>query len=103
MSGDVALKKLKQMPQTPRELQMFCREIQLLVQARHPNIVATYGLCMTEGYEYRLTQVPKSLALVMELMPHKSLFDTLHPTLFEKSRKSPGQARQLYYPPGVLL
>ena len=49
---------------------MFCREIQLLVQARHPNIVATYGLCMTEGYEDRLTQVPKSLALVMELMPH---------------------------------
>ena len=34
VTGDVALKKLKQMPATPRELQLFCREVQLLVQAR---------------------------------------------------------------------
>ena len=41
------------------------------LQARYPNIVATYGLCMTEGNEDRFSRVPRSLALVMELMPHR--------------------------------
>jgi len=79
----VAVKKLHELPEeqlaafSPRAQQAlhtalsrkFCDEVKMLSKARHDNIVALHGLCLTSDL---------SLAFVMDLLD-RSLFQELHP------------------------
>eukprot|EP00002_Diphylleia_rotans_P030967 TRINITY_DN640_c0_g1_i7.p1 TRINITY_DN640_c0_g1~~TRINITY_DN640_c0_g1_i7.p1 ORF type:complete len:2512 (+),score=542.25 TRINITY_DN640_c0_g1_i7:107-7642(+) len=66
--SDVAIKRLIEKDITAAALAAFKREIALIVELRHPNIVLYMGACLEKGF----------VCLVSELMEHGSLFDVLH-------------------------
>lgn len=65
---DVAIKQLKVASMTPKTLQEFEQETQIMSQIAHPNVVKLYGACM-ELNKY---------AMVMEYVPKGSLYQQLH-------------------------
>jgi Protein tyrosine and serine/threonine kinase/Ankyrin repeats (3 copies) len=66
---DVAIKQFKlEYTTSPRELEKFIKEMQVLSQIRHPNLILLMGVCIDQP----------NLCLVSELVPNCSLFQAIH-------------------------
>ena len=66
----VAVKQLKLLPSEPNVLQAFYKEIALMQQLSHPNVLTLIGVSLAPG---------GSFAVITEYMPRGSVFHMLHP------------------------
>ena len=66
----VAVKKLPGHNITPNLLADFLKEVRLMKQMRHPNVLQFLGACLTDNH--------RDLAIIMEFMPRNSLWTVLH-------------------------
>lgn len=65
----VAIKQFKiEYSTSPKELKKFIKEMQMLSQARHPNLILLMGVCIDKP----------NLCIISELIPHCTLFQALH-------------------------
>lgn len=65
----VAIKQFKiEYSTSPKETKKFIKEMQILAQARHPNLILIMGVCIDKP----------NLCIISELVPHCSLFQALH-------------------------
>uniref|UniRef100_A0A7S4C3N4 Protein kinase domain-containing protein n=1 Tax=Chrysotila carterae TaxID=13221 RepID=A0A7S4C3N4_CHRCT len=68
-SVQVAVKQLHSTPEEPQTLRAFCKEIGLMQNLQHPNVVALLGACTTPD---------GNLGIVTEFLPRGSVFHLLH-------------------------
>ena len=67
--SEVAVKQFKtEYSSSPKEMQKFIKEMQILNQVRHPNLLLLMGIVLDQP----------SLCLVTEYVPYCSLFQALH-------------------------
>ena len=65
----VAIKQFKiEYSTSPKETKKFIKEMQILSQTRHPNLILIMGVCIDKP----------NLCIISELVPHCSLFQALH-------------------------
>ena len=68
---EVAIKQFKiEYSTSAKELEKFIKEMQVLSQMRHPNLILLMGVCIDQP----------NLCLISELVPNCSLFQALHNT-----------------------
>ena len=66
---EIAIKQFKiEYSTSPKETNKFIKEMQILSQTRHPNLILLMGVCIDQPH----------LCIISELVPNCSLFQALH-------------------------